>query len=394
MKSRVLITTFTYPPNKDGVASACGLLAEGLATRGHQVLIATLRNPHSVSSTQGSNPSLHEFEIGGTPSVRDGLHGQVGELKKFVADFDGDVIISHCLDTALTSAAMQGFHASAANKVLVSHGYPVHMVPWQPRFPWGLARWLGWQPFVWRLPSLLRKFNRVVFLSSHQDWGRFFDHRIARLIGHPGIRVIPNGVDWKTSGADISGFLKQHGILGKLLFLCVANYCDRKNQLLALRAYRRARIANSALVFIGSEFNDYSRQMNDLDRALRPEFPEGTVIVLEKIGRDITEALLQSMDVFVLSAKQETQPIVLLESMAAAKPFVSTDTGCVRELAGGLVATTEKELVEKLRVLADNAKLRERLGMEGRSDFLAHYRKEAVLDAYEKLINELRSQRA
>src|SRR5207249_11072681 len=135
------------------------------------------------------------------------------------------------------------------------------------------------------------------------------------------------------------------------LLLCVANYCDRKNQVVVLRAFRRAGLGDATLVFIGSEFNEYSRQLEQLDEALKPAFPAGRVLLLEKVERRMTCAAVQAADLFVLSAKAETQPIVLLEAMASRTPFISTNVGCVVELPGGVVVRSEEELAEQMKAL-------------------------------------------
>ena len=75
--------------------------------------------------------------------------------------------------------------------------------------------------------------------------------------------------------------------------------------------------------------------------------------------------------------------------MAWGKPFVSTDVGCVRDLPGGLVVRDEAEMTRQLQCLATEPRLRASLGDAGHREYLAKYRKDAVLDAYEKLIAEV-----
>jgi glycosyltransferase involved in cell wall biosynthesis len=386
---RILILTPTYLPHMDGVAGAARLMAEGLAARGYEVGVVTQLHPERQPSSPGDNPRVYQFDVKGSPTWGCPARGQVEEMRRFIAGFDSDALFCHTLDATPTWLALGAFQQIRAAKALVSHGYVAHQVNWHPGFPWGLGQWLRWQPFVWRLPLLLRRFDRLVFLSRRTDWGRFFDHGVARMTRHQGIRIIPNGVDWRPASGSPADFRKRYGLERKLLFLCVANYCERKNQRLALRAFRRARLPGAALVFIGSEANDYSRLLSRLNEDLRKELPAGEVLILENMGRQMTQQAFGAMDAFVLSANAETQPIVLLESMAASKPFISTNTGCVSELPGGLVVQTEAQLTGALQLLAADPSRRTALGEAGHAEYLAHYQREAVLDAYEELLREI-----
>jgi hypothetical protein len=54
-----------------------------------------------------------------------------------------------------------------------------------------------------------------------------------------------------------STFRQKNGIPAKaIFFLCLANYCARKDQGYAVRAFHHAAIPNSHLAFIGSELNE------------------------------------------------------------------------------------------------------------------------------------------
>src|SRR5205823_675996 len=101
-------------------------------------------------------------------------------------------------------------------------------------------------------------------------------------------------------------------------------------------------------------------------------------------------AAYQAADVFILSAKQETQPLVLLEAMAAGVPFISTNTGCVKEFPGGSVVPTGRETTQAVIRLLDDSNLRQKLGAQGRAACEVKYDWERVLDAYEELFARLR----
>ena len=158
---------------------------------------------------------------------------------------------------------------------------------------------------------------------------------------------------------------------------------------MAVSAFRKARMKNSTLVLIGSEFNDYAREVMSLDERLAGQYPEGRVVFIEKLERSLTLAAYSACDIFLLASKAETQPIVLLEAMAAGIPFVSTDTGCVSELPGGIVACNEAALSAALAERHDNEAKRRELGDLGRKAVLESFTREKVVDAYAALIEEL-----
>jgi glycosyltransferase involved in cell wall biosynthesis len=386
----VLILTPEYEPAKGGVGAAAKVMACGLVERGYQVTVGTAYHPDRGPEIPGENPSVKQFKVSGSGNLREGFCGEVSVYQEFVATFPGDFIICHAWQTWSTDLAIPVFSRTRAKKVFTSHGFSAHLLQWHDRFPWGLGQWLGWQPYVARLPFFLRRFSRVVFLSKLADWHRFFDNQVARLTGYRGIAVIPNGVDATVFDKPLPDFRREFGIEEGCMFLCVANYCTRKNQELALRAFRKARIAGATLVFIGSEFNEYRTMLCDLDQQLAKSHPGGRVLFLEKINREMTLAAFKACSAFVLTSEDETQPIVLLESMACGKPFISTESsGCISELDGGFVVHTEQETSDKMKYLSEHPEVRATLGRAGKQDVLAHYTHKRVVDAYDELLCSL-----
>lgn len=384
---KILITTFTYFPNADGCAQAATVRANGLAALGHEVTVATSRHPARVAGD--SNPRVISFDITGSSNRKFPVKGDVAAFQQFLAASNYDVILFENWDAWPTCLAVDMLQSIKGKKILVSHGYTPHIWVPHPGIGWGLGNWLGGLGLLFLTPYLMDNFDHMVFLSSRTDFGRFLDHRMAQHFAAGKFSIIPNGAfanEFQDDGSN--DFRSKYGIQGPML-LSVAAYCDRKNQKLAIRAFREAALADATLVLIGNEFNEYSEEARQLDADLQKRFPAGRVLFLEKMSRREICAAYVAADLFVLAAKAETLPVVLLESMASRTAWVSTDTGCVSELPGGLVAKHAGDLVKKIRQLISSASDRDRLAQAGWKACQEKYDWNKVISAYDTLIHNI-----
>lgn len=192
---KVLIATFTFLPNADGVAEAGATMARGFAERGHEVIVATEYCARRTNFEPIPGVRVEQFRISGNPNLRVGIRGDVDAYRKFLLETDPDYLICHCWDCWPTWLAQAIFDKLRARKILVSHGCSSQVWQRQRAFPWGLGQWLGWQHLTLRLPFIMRSYDHVVFLSEQRDLGRFFDHLLADLTGFRRHSVIPNAVN-------------------------------------------------------------------------------------------------------------------------------------------------------------------------------------------------------
>jgi len=386
---RVLITSFTYLPNKDGVAEATRLMAEGLAKLDWEVTVGTTLFGGSTDTGEVEvchGVSIHRFDVEKPYPAE----SEIARYRDFIRDENFDVIVNHCCEVGPSRYMADLFPALGVPKVLVSHGFPLHIyVPARGR-ALGVGKWLrGVRWTILNLVNVLRRYDAVIFLSEKKGWGRFLDHQVATWIQHPRIEVVPNGTEPGSFSTAGGGFRERHGIGPGPLVLCVANYCDRKDQKLALELFRKADVPGSTLVFIGSELNAYAEAAEVLDVKLAAAHPSCNVLFLEKLERSEIFSAFNAMDLFLLAAKAETQPIVLIEAMAAGKPWISTDTGCVDRMEGGVTCRSNREIIRALGKLLRDPEARAALGEKGREAVRKHYRASECVKRYDSIFKSL-----
>jgi glycosyltransferase involved in cell wall biosynthesis len=384
---KILVSSFTYPPQTSGVSEIARAQACGLAARGHELVVACDFDPKRTPEHAGENVALRQFNVTGCFDPKSSYSGDIAAYQEFIASTPFDIILCNCWQNWATDLAVPVFGRTRARKVIVTQGLNAQI--WQPqrRFPWGLRRWFWGWPYVWRLPRVMDRFDQIVFLSQRQDFGRFFDHWLARKTGRRHVSIIPNGIHLAALREARKDFRERYGVRTKHMILTVANYCERKNQIATLKAFLQARRADATLVFIGSEFNDYSEKVRSLLSQARNR--AGEVLLLQHVPKADVNSAYHAADLFLLTAREETQPLAILDAMACAVPFVSTDTGCVSEFPGGLVLNHRAATAAAINRLLDQPEERHRLGEEGRAAAESKYDWNQVVLQCEQLFQRL-----
>lgn len=387
---RVLIVSFTFPPNKDGVSEAAAAMAKGFIDCGWEVFVLTRITTPAREQLSWHGAELIEFDYGGTLHKLEVIL-QSGSLDyaSFLKSRKWDVLVFHAYEGSLL-CSLPHIRAIPGRKILVSHGYAALVWEKSQRFPYGLS---GLCRRFFRSIAMIRwmrDFDRIVYLSEQADLHGFYDHFIAKATGYNGRRVIPNGIDPSDRGDPDSGFRRRHGIPGEaFVLLCVANYSPRKDQAYGARAFRKAAVPGAVLVFIGSEFNEHSRRFESEDSGNVSPASPGKIIWLEKQNRQATLDALATCDAFLLSAYHEAQPISLLEAMREAKPWIARKAGCIARMEGGICVKSEDEMADAIRRIATDLVLREKLGMEGLQAITTRYNRKTYTESYRKIVEEL-----
>jgi len=386
----ILVATFTFPPNKDGVAEASSSMVQTFLDEGWHVDVATGTTFPARNSVNLMGSKIYEFAITGTPYFKDPFRGEITKYRNFLLQGNWDVIVFQSYWWPLC-LALPILNEIRSKKILVSHGHSGIGISLTPVFPFGLFYYLSTICQSIKMLAWLSKFECIVFLSRRCDFNNFFDHYLAKLCKHPHIKIIPNGVN--TSKAFLPSafsFRQKHNIAAdSMLFLCVANYEKRKDQGFAARAFRKAAIRNSFLIFIGSEFNECSRKLQSEDAKFPHSSSAGTILWLEKVPRDETLSAFSECDCFVLSSEREAQPIALLEAMSFIRPWIARDSGCISEMPGGIVVQNTTAMAEAMLRLSKDSELRAKLGRSGFTAAQEVYNKNKTASSWIKLVEDL-----
>jgi glycosyltransferase involved in cell wall biosynthesis len=379
---KCLVITSEYPPSIGGVGNAAAAFSRELSARGWVIEIITVATHGQASREKVTEGIIHRLPLNGDASFWNRSSGAFAEFEALIADFSPDVAVIHGWQGWCTRAVPR-LHSANIPVVLQSHGFGMHRVPWHWRPPFGLKAWAGYLPFILRLPSFIGKLYALSVLSKEPRILKGFDHWVGSRFRCQNVVTIPNGVK-KIQSSPLE-FLETCPLaLDKHIVLCVANYCDRKNQLLALDVARQTEKENIFFAFIGGEQNAYYRE---LEKRTQAWGLERRVALFHGVSRSFTESAIQACDIALMTSKWEMQPLFLLEAMSTGKPWVSTNVGSVSELRGGIISkVSTKDVTSNLLRLLNETKLRKQLGKEGASQWVTEFSTDMVYDRWQALL--------
>lgn len=362
---RILHTVQLYDPAKGGSEEIVKQLSERLASRGHEVTVATASDPKR-SWKKLNGVSAAEFNLRGNLAL--GLEGDVDGYRQFLREFRGDVMMNFAAQIWSTDVVFDALDHLSMGKVMVPCGYS------------GL-RDSRYEDYFRMLPAYLRKYDALVYPSENYQDKKFGDDI---GLGERAV-IIPNGAAREEFGLEPTmNFRKSYGIATPHMVLTVANHHELKGHRRLVRAVKSLRRGDVTLVIIGEPLSPPW-----IDCYLWCRFQSAMsprIKVLRGVPRDHVVAAFREADVFALASDIECAPVVIYESMAAGTPFVSTNCGNVKDNEEfGIVVDDPQALGPALEELIDNAQKRTRLGEAGRKAWEQHFTWDAIVDQYEDL---------
>lgn len=342
---RILITSFTYFPDTNGVQNITEKQAEGLVKLGHDVTVIS-----GSRSTQFKKKEIHN----GVKIMRIHAYDEwmlhFGEKKKFQKylienSHKYDVMMNVCLESWSTDWVLPIVDKVKCKSFMMIHG--ISNMSWQrfhdysiygiSRKVYGDIRWRLTFPFIW---EDIKKYNAIAQLHENDYANEYFrKHKINDC------KILYNFVQDEFFVEDV----KKEPII-----INIGALCQNKNQCLALDVFYKMENKDYKLVIIGPEKNSYYNKIILHMNELEAKYGHRNVEILVGIDRAKTIEFVRKSQIYLMTSISEMFPVVILEAMAAKAAFVSTDVGINRFLPGGIVGKNEKELIKAVNEMTNN----------------------------------------
>jgi glycosyltransferase involved in cell wall biosynthesis len=324
---RLALISQTYPPMVSGISMAVSQLAEGLAERGHQVLVLAASERGEPHTDDTPNLRLTRLRSFPTP-LRVGQRWcwwQRRVLMRHLSAFRPEVV--HLHDPTLGALQVPGpIHQLGLPLAITVHALPINVVH-IVHAPRRLQRWI--ESYLWHLAARrLVRFEAVVTPSEYAA-ASYARH----AGGHP--LAISNGVNLQRfhpflAPADERASLAERFGLdpSRPVILHVGRIDREKDVDVMIRAAARALHQVDGQLLVVGDGNDRQRLM-----ALARELGVGDRTVFAGfLGRDALPHAYRLATVFALSTRIEAEGIVVLEAAASGLPIVAVRATSMPEL--------------------------------------------------------------
>lgn len=316
---KILHTVEFYPPSVGGMQEVVRQLSERMARAGHDVTVATSRQPLRPGSDCRGVKVL-EFAVSGN-QIR-GMAGDVDRYREFVLTGDFDVVVNFAAQQWATDALLPVLDRIKARKVFVPTGFSSL---YDERY----------RDYYRAMPDWLRQYDVNVFLSDY-----YRDINFARCHNIGNRVMIPNG-------AAADEFLPEpqidiRAILGipekHFLVLHVGSHTGLKGHAEAISIFGQSRLRQATLLLVGNDNGPGSGCIDDCRRLSRrarfnPFWRSACKrLLLRSLDRTETVAAFHAADLLLFPSRVECSPLVLFEAMASKTPFLTTDVGNAAEI--------------------------------------------------------------
>ncbi|HSR47305.1 MAG TPA: glycosyltransferase [Anaerolineales bacterium] len=325
---QIALVCQSYPPMVSGIAVAVRHLAEGLAGRGHDVLVLSASDRGDAYTETRNGVRLVRLSSMPTPARRRQRWSwwSRDEVERHLDTFQPDVL--HLHDPFLGAMVMPGYaHERGIPLIATAHALPMYPASQVPDLP-GLRSLV--ESALWAFGSDLISQCQAVIAPSRYTARQVDEH------GGPGAVVISNGVDLNRFRPGPTSPDERQRLAGRYridperpIILHVGRVDREKNVDDVVRAAHLAMASVDAQLVVigdGSRREDVEDLAEDLGIGDRSRFigfvePNGDLPDLYRAGA-----------LFVIASDLESEGIVVLEAAACGLPIVAVRATSMPEL--------------------------------------------------------------
>lgn len=384
----ILFAVHTYAPEANGVQMVTKYMAEGLADAGHTVTVLTDRKGYSARENLSGVEVIRERMS--DVDISDDIKHQ--NYLKVINETAPDLLVVVCTQIWTFDLIKDELDSINCKKILYTHGFS--LLNWKlknvigsnfvngrfKRIPSEFKYYLKGQNYYKNLDKIIEKFDVVTYLAREDD-----SFKWAQTRGLDNSYILPNACeDWFFENANTSYELKDEK--AGLTLINVANYEDRKNQLLAAEAFYKSDLTKGRLVLIGRGNKEYYDRLREYTH--RHNNSDKQVIALYDIARTETREWYLRSDVMLTTSRWEAFSITLCEGAALGLPIISTSVGNAPEFDGIVLADTVAEIARSISGFVSENKRKEQ-GMLLHNFALSNCKISSRVAAFEELIKAL-----
>lgn len=378
---KILIASDLHWPTINGVATFSRTLAQGLAARGHDVLVIAPSQTGRKYKEVDDNYPVYRTRSVPFPfyqNFRISINPQ-REVKKIIEEFEPDVVHIQML-MWIGQAAMRYGNKAGIPIVSTNHAMPENLLD-NLRLLAPVAR-----PINYMLKEYGRRFHSKsdCVTMPTQSAIDMFDVELPKPM-----LAISNGINLSRfkPGKVPKKLYKKYKIPENRQIITYVGRLDAEKHLwLLVKAFakvRRGRDVQLLIVGDGTDSDNLKELVRELKIVKRTTFtgrvPDEDLTQLHRIGT-----------VFAMPSPAELQSIALLEAMASGKPTVAVDAGALKELCQDGVngELCEQDNVEQMATalakILDDEKLAKKYG-EKSLEIAKTHDIEYTLDRFEEV---------